>query len=198
MPLVDENAKVILDVGCGMGRLGAKLKQDVPGRQVFGIEQNKLAARNAKKVLDGVLTGDVQSSRLPFKPSMFDCMIFADVLEHVVDPGAVLQRLKRFLKKDGSIICSIPNMRHYTVLLKLITQGWQYEEYGLFDHTHLRFFSLATMKKMLVDEGFRTEYIEPRIVASMKMKFLNRMLLGKLEEFLAFQYLIKARNSTSR
>jgi 2-polyprenyl-3-methyl-5-hydroxy-6-metoxy-1,4-benzoquinol methylase len=196
--LVEENARVILDVGCGKGRLGANLKQAVLGRKVFGIEHNDRIAAEAKKVLDRVLIGDLQTMNIPFDLERFDCIIFADILEHLVDPDAALRRLKPHLKPHGKVICSIPNMRHYTAILKLLYRGWEYNGWGLFDRTHLRFFSLHTMKKLLADQGFQIERIEPRIVASRKMKFLNTLCFGKLEEFIAWQYLIKARNSPVR
>jgi 2-polyprenyl-3-methyl-5-hydroxy-6-metoxy-1,4-benzoquinol methylase len=194
---VDESAHVILDVGCGKGRLGANLKQAVPGRKVFGIEHNDRIAAEAKKVLDGVLVGDLQTMNIRFDPKMFDCIIFADILEHLVDPAAALRRLKPHLKPQGKVICSIPNMRHYTVILKLIRKGWEYEDWGLFDRTHLRFFSLRTMKQLLTDEGFHIERIEPRVVASKKMKFLNSLCFGKLEEFVTWQYLITGKSLTT-
>jgi len=196
--LVDESAKVILDVGCGKGRLGANLRQAMPDRKVLGIEYNEQIAAEAEKVLNSVFVGDLQTIDLPFHANMFDCMIFADILEHLPDPAAALRKLKPYLKPQGKVICSIPNMRHYTVILKLFLRGWEYEDWGLFDQTHLRFFSLHTMKKMLADEGFQIEKIDPRIIASRKMKFLNALCLGKLEEFVAWQYLITARNSPTR
>jgi 2-polyprenyl-3-methyl-5-hydroxy-6-metoxy-1,4-benzoquinol methylase len=196
--LVDESARVILDVGCGRGRLGAKLKQAFPERKVFGIEHNDRIAAEAEKVLDGILIGDLQTINISFPAAMFDCIILADILEHLVDPGAALRKLKPHLKPQGKVVCSIPNIRHYTAILKLLRRGWEYDDWGLFDRTHLRFFSLRTIKKMLADQGFQIEQIEPRIVASRKMKILNALCFGKLEEFVAWQYLIKARNSPAR
>lgn len=196
--LVEESARVILDVGCGTGRLGANLRQAVPGRKVFGIEHNNRIAAEAEKLLDGVLVGDLQTMSIHFDPEVFDCIIFADILEHLVDPAAVLRKLKPHLKPEGKVICSIPNMRHYTAILRLLCRGWEYDDWGLFDRTHLRFFSLRTMKKILADQGFQIEHIEPRIVASRKMEFVNALCFGKLEEFVAWQYLIKARNSLAR
>jgi 2-polyprenyl-3-methyl-5-hydroxy-6-metoxy-1,4-benzoquinol methylase len=196
--LVDENARVILDVGCGKGRLGANLKRAVSGRKVFGIEHNEQIAAEAERVLNGVLLGDLQTMNISFPAAIFDCIILADILEHLIDPDAALRRLKPYLKPQGKVICSIPNMRHYTVILRLLKHGWEYDDWGLFDRTHLRFFSLRTMKKMLEDQGFQIELVEPRIVASRKLRFLNALCLGKLEEFIAWQYLIKAQNSQAR
>jgi SAM-dependent methyltransferase len=171
----------ILDVGCGSGILGKNLKLNV------------LAANAAKVNLDEVVIGDIQTMSLPFSDTMFDCIIFADILEHLLEPTAVLEKLKPYLKPDGVIICSIPNMRHYAVIVKIIRSGWFYEDYGHFDRTHLRFFSLRSMKDLITNSGFNIESVLPKIAGSRKMKFLNFILFGKIEEFLAFQYIIKAR-----
>jgi O-antigen biosynthesis protein len=191
--LVPHEAGMILDVGCGKGKLGALLKQRSRQRKVFGIEYQPDMARMARKVLDGVQLGDLQRVAYEFKDGTFDCIICADVLEHLVEPAAVLRKLKPLLHRDGLIICSIPNMRHYTVLRQLILYGWEYAEYGLFDRTHLRFFSRASMIDLLSEGGFHIHKISPRIVATKKMRLLNFLLFGRLEEFLALQYLIIAR-----
>ncbi len=191
--LVDNTRVCVLDVGCAKGALGEHLKRIVPGRKVFGVEYFKDVGQAARQKLDGVIIGDVQTIDLPFEPSTFDCIIFADVLEHLLDPASVLKKLRPLLKPDGVIICSIPNMRHYTVILRLLQRGWEYDNFGLFDRTHLRFFSLGSMKRLLADAGYSIESVTPRIAASKKMLLLNSVAAGKLEEFVASQYLLKAR-----
>jgi O-antigen biosynthesis protein len=190
--LVDTECETILDVGCGKGKLGSKLKKQKSNRKVIGIEYNSEIASEARKVLDEVLTGDIEILELPFGQQQFDCIIFGDVLEHLRKPEYVLQRMKRYLKPNGKIICSIPNMRHYTVILRLLRRGWVYEDSGHFDKTHLRFFSLRSMKEMIENSGFYIIKLLPRIDASKKMKILNRLFLNYLEEFVAFHYLIVA------
>jgi SAM-dependent methyltransferase len=188
--LVGPDAQTILDVGCGSGQLGILLKKRLPGCRVFGIEYSEAPAAEAMKALDGVVIGDIERVTVPFDTGSFDCIIFADVLEHLLNPAGVLMKLIPLLKSRGRIICSIPNMRHYTVILDLIRHGWKYQDYGLFDRTHLRFFSLASMKELMDECGLSVSHVEPRIVASRKLKVINTLCLGKLEEFLAFQYLI--------
>ncbi len=192
--LVPATARVILDVGCGKGRLGEMLKRAAQERKVYGIEYHPSIAQEAGKVLDGVLVGDIQTMTIDFAPEFFDCIIFADVLEHVIDPAGALIRLRPHLKKDGAVLCSIPNIRHYTAIMKVI-KGWDYDDYGIFDRTHLRFFSLKSMQRLLGDAGFVVEHVQPRIAASKKMRVLNTLLLGALNDFLAMQYLLLARPS---
>lgn len=191
--LVDDNLLSILDVGCGTGQLGFKLKQSLKSRKIVGVELNPDAASEARNVLDQVIVGDVLALELPFELAHFDCIILADILEHFTEPEKVLQKLKPYLKPSGVMICSIPNMRHYTVILKLLIRGWEYEEYGLFDKTHLRFFSRRSMIELMKKAGFKIEIMKPKIVASVKMKLLNLLMFKKLEDFLATQYIIKAR-----
>lgn len=190
--LVPPSARIILDVGCGTGRLGEMLKRSETGRKVYGIEYNPAVAAVARKVLDGVLIGDLQTMEITFEREFFDCIIYADVLEHLLDPAAALRKLTPFLKRNGVIVCSIPNIRHYTALLHIALRGWKYADFGLFDRTHLRFFSRRTMEELLTQGGYQVEICQPHIVASRKMKFLNALCLGRLEEFVAFQYLIRA------
>ena len=190
--MVPSSAKTILDVGCGKGKLGALLKQQAGDRKVYGIEYLPSVAREAERLMDGVLVGDLHTIAITFPNEFFDCMIFADILEHLIDPVAVLLKLKPYLKVNGVIVCSIPNVRHYTAILKVI-KGWEYDDYGLFDQTHLRFFTLETMKQLLADAGFALEHSEPKIVASKKLLLLNKLCCRRLDDRLAMQYLLRAR-----
>ncbi len=190
--LVPGHARRILDVGCGSGKLGALLKADYPHRHVTGMEINTTVAAEAGSVLDAVVVGDIQHMSLPFPSGSFDCIIFADVLEHTVDPASILRTVRPLLAPEGIIVCSIPNMRHYTAILQLIRKGWEYTDYGLFDRTHLRFFSRRSMERLLQENGFRIQHCEPRIVASRKMRTVNALTGGTLTELLAMQYLFVA------
>jgi O-antigen biosynthesis protein len=191
--LVPPEARMILDIGCGRGRLGQLLKTMNPERQVHGVELDTNVASAARTVLDSVASGDFQTMALPFAEGTFDCVVFADVLEHLVDPASALHRIRPLLARDGVIVCSIPNIRHYTVFLQLGLRGWEYSDFGLFDRTHLRFFSLRSMRELLALAGFRTVRAEPHIIASKKAKILNILCFGRLEEFLAQQYVLLAK-----
>jgi glycosyltransferase involved in cell wall biosynthesis/SAM-dependent methyltransferase len=132
----------ILDIGCGAGVLGKALKTNNNKRFVVGIELNQEAIYFAKQNLDQIYQFDIEKFALPFPSGFFDCIIFADVLEHLVDPWQTLQKYLKLLKHQGTIIISIPNIRNIKILHQLIElKSWKYEDEGILDKTHLRFFT---------------------------------------------------------
>lgn len=191
--LVEKSAKTVLDVGCGKGMLGSLLKSADNGRTVVGIEKFPDAAGEARHLLDKVISADLESPEFPVIEEKFDCIIFADILEHLRDPLDILKKFRNNLNRNGFIVCSIPNVRHYTIFLQLLLKGWEYKEFGILDKTHLRFFSRSSMIKLLDDAGYNIEVAKPRIVASKKARIANAVLMNGLEEFLAMQYLFRAR-----
>ncbi|MDB4349450.1 class I SAM-dependent methyltransferase [Omnitrophica bacterium] len=189
--LVTGETQRVLDVGCACGATGEILKKRGV-KEVIGVEFSPHACEEASRRLDKVFLGDIQQMALPFEDGHFDCIIYADVLEHLTDPWTVLKRQSRLLKDKGMIIASIPNIRHYRVVKKLLKGEWDYEERGVLDSTHLRFFTLDSIKKMFAQAGYRIDKLIYKISASRVKKLLNKVLLGRLNESLSEQFLIKA------
>jgi len=129
----------ILDVGCAEGQLGAALKHRRPNRTVFSIERQPDVAARAAERLDRVYALDVATDEPHLEPHSLDCLLFGDILEHLVDPEAVLRRFQRFLAPGGVALASIPNLQHHTLLAALLSGDFQYAPAGLLDATHLRF-----------------------------------------------------------
>ena len=173
--------EVILDIGCSDGALGKKIKE-LYGNKVFGIELYKKAADIAKKRLDKVVVGDIERIQIPFPKEYFDSVIFADVIEHTAEPEKVLQKVKPLLKKNGRILVSIPNIANIFVRLKLLFGKFNYEEWGILDRNHLRFFTLDSTKELIEGNGFKIEKIEGR---------RNSMHLLKLQAILDYFKLLK-------
>lgn len=157
--LVEPRGRVFLDVGCGEGALAGVLKEAGAAR-VAGIERTHDAAGVARGHLDVLVEGDVGEVELPFQPAEFDYIVFADVLEHLPQPEAVLRRMLPFLKPDGRVIVSVPNMRFYAVLLRLILNRWEYTDSGVRDRTHLRIFTRRSLVRMLEEEGLVVDRLE--------------------------------------
>src|SRR5207245_2791594 len=151
---VPADCRRILEVGCAEGTLGAALKAMAPFREVLGIEREPEIAAQAARRLDAVFVLDVEKQDPPVEPGSLDCILFGDVLEHLLDPEAVLRRYRRFLNRSGVVLCSIPNVQHHSVLTALCKSDFQYTGAGLLDATHVRFFTYSTIIKLLLDSGF--------------------------------------------
>src|SRR5690606_5474085 len=129
------NARRVLDVGCGAGALGRLLKEERRVEEVCGVEFIEEAYRRACTVLDRVLLGNIEEMSLPWPDEHFDCIVCADVLEHLVNPSAVLAKLSRVLAPRGVIVISVPNARFFEVLHMLSSGAWTYFEQGIMDAT---------------------------------------------------------------
>jgi SAM-dependent methyltransferase len=150
----------ILDVGCGTGALGARLKALEPRRTVLGIERQPDAAARAAERLDHVFPLDVQSQDPPVEPGSLDAILYGDVLEHLLDPEDVLARHRRLLRPDGVLLASVPNAQHHFLVRALLRGDLQYTSSGLLDATHLLFFTYATLLKLLLNAGYAPEIVE--------------------------------------
>ena len=156
---VPVSARAVLDVGCGAGALGASIKRR-QGARVVGIEYVAEQAARAAAVLDAVHTGDVAALDLPYAPGSFDCLIYSDVLEHLVDPWAVLAKQRPLLAQGGTLIASLPNVQFVGVIAGLLRGRWAYQPRGVLDRTHLRFFTRRSAHALIEGAGYRVTSID--------------------------------------
>lgn len=155
--LVPAGARRILDLGCASGALGAALKRRQPC-EVVGIESDPDYARDAGGRLDRVVCADLDDFAGDL--GRFDCLIAADVLEHLVDPWAVLARWSQSLEPGCRAVLSIPNARHWEVFRELGLRGtFPRRPAGVFDATHLRWFTLADVYGLCDAAGLRLEQV---------------------------------------
>jgi 2-polyprenyl-3-methyl-5-hydroxy-6-metoxy-1,4-benzoquinol methylase len=152
---VPATAKRILDVGCGEGSFSSRLKEKL-GAEVWGIELVPTIADVARARLDRVLCGDVMQQLEQVPDHYFDCAIFNDVIEHLVDPYRMLVAMKQKLARGGVVVCSIPNIRYFRNLFDIVICGqFRYQEGGILDKTHLRFFTKKSIIEMFESLGYR-------------------------------------------
>lgn len=155
-----ENPKTVIDIGCGDGSFAEIIKKQT-GAEVWGIEYMPKEAQKAKKVLDKVFSGACEDHLDKLPDNFFDVVYFNDVLEHLVDPYMVLDKIKTKLKPAGVVISSIPNVRYHNTFMKvLFKKDWEYRESGVMDKTHLRFFTGKSIRKMYEDLGYKVQVHE--------------------------------------
>ena len=154
----------VLDVGCGHGGLG-KLINAKHTAEVHGIEISQNAVDKARRHYDSVISGNIEIAELPFEATYFDVIICSDILEHLSDPWNVLRKLKYYLKDDGLLAASIPNFRNADVLVQLLDGSFDYQEFGVLDDTHLRFFTYRSAIKLFERSGFKIIKIIRKVIS---------------------------------
>ncbi|MEW6698049.1 MAG: glycosyltransferase [Bacillota bacterium] len=197
MDLAKDNIINVLEVGCACGGTLLKIKSINENSQLFGIELNEHAAKIAGNFAE-VTAENIESGYLNYPEGFFDYIIFADVLEHLYDPLLVLTQIKKYLKPQGVILASIPNVMHYSVIKNLLLGYWTYEDAGILDKTHVRFFTFNEIDKLFKNAGFSN--IEYRSIVLGKnnkddefIKSLASLTGSNLQkQYETYQYLIKA------
>jgi len=168
LALIPSAANLIVEYGCGTGKLGEAFKSRSPKCRYVGIELNREVAEMARARLDVVHHGDewTEFATLGLAPQSVDCLVYGDVLEHMADPWSALKRHSAWLRVSGMVAACIPNIEHWSILLRLIEGRWGYEDHGLLDRTHLRFFTIDTIKQMFAGAGLRIVSIRSRRIGT--------------------------------
>lgn len=152
----------LLDVGCASGAMGAWLKQQFPKIELWGIEANAQIALQAKahyhRVMPGLLE-DVDLAAHGLRAGSLDTLVLADVLEHMRNPWRALQELRQWLAHDAQVLVSLPNARNLWLLNELAEGRLTYEQSGILDITHLRFFTRDEGQRMLEQTGYTVEAV---------------------------------------
>lgn len=183
----------VLDVGCAGGNFGQMLKE-LFDCEVWGIEPDENSASIAKKKLDKVFNCVFGKEIELLIDQTFDCIFFNDVLEHLAQPEEALQLAKKFLKPNGFIIASIPNLRFYPAMISLLRhKDFEYLDAGVMDKTHLRFFTKKSMIRLFEETGFQINTIEGINKHSFRyLEILNFMLFGAISDMHFPQYAVVA------
>ncbi|HEY7155279.1 MAG TPA: class I SAM-dependent methyltransferase [Gemmataceae bacterium] len=189
--LVPAECRRVLEVGCAGGELGRLLRSR--GHHVIGIELVPEMAEKARRWLDCVLTADIETDGFPFPPDSFDAIIFADVLEHLIDPWRVLREAVDVLAESGVVVASIPNVQNIDVLRRLLRGRWEYRERGILDRGHLRFFTLHTIRDLFAQAGLTLEHVGHRYRRNWWRELLCFLTAGRARAFWTRQYLIVGR-----
>jgi 2-polyprenyl-3-methyl-5-hydroxy-6-metoxy-1,4-benzoquinol methylase len=191
----------ILEIGAGAGNTLLYIKEKQLAREVMGIELMEIANSNQKhSLIDKFQIANIEQDNIQAKEEYFDIIICADVLEHLVDPWSMVDKLSRYLKKDGLLIVSIPNIREWKTLGKIIFKGdFCYQPAGgIMDKTHLRFFCKRNIYQLLNTHVLSTFYCKPNFMLKVlpegkKRRVINLLTFRLFENFLTVQYIFIAR-----
>lgn len=194
--MVPEGSRSILELGCSTGAT-ARLLRDRGAVRLVGVDHDPAFLKEAETVFDQVVTVDLNAGTWaePLQ-GPFDCVIAADVLEHLVDPWGTLLQAVELLDPDGCVVLSIPNVRHIQTILGLMRGRWPYRSRGVHDSTHLRFFTLREIEGLCTAAGLRMDAIHR------KPRFLDRpsgwdrvaqwAVRTPFRELFTFQYVVRA------
>ena len=176
----------MLDAGfvAELGQSGGTVKAGFgngsrPGSFMLGCKFLDRLQNRGRCVVDlDVLVGNVEQMSLNFEANSFDAIIMTELLEHLVNPWQIVNQIKTYLKPNGIIVASSPNVRHFSIIWKLINGSWNYQERGILDKTHLRFFTKSTFIDLFTQAGLEVELIEP--IINKKYHFINNLFFKKL------------------
>lgn len=147
--------KKVLEIGCGNGNFRINCSDDC---EYWGVEPNPEAAAKAEQQLTRVLLGFYEDVHERLPDGYFDLIVCNDVIEHLPDHEVFLKKIKSKLATNGVLIGSVPNIRFLPYLLSLLcAKDWRYEDSGVLDRTHLRFFTEKSLKQTFIDAGYDIE-----------------------------------------
>jgi 2-polyprenyl-3-methyl-5-hydroxy-6-metoxy-1,4-benzoquinol methylase len=202
LSLVPLGKHVILDIGCGAGDNAKQLIEK--GNIVDGITISDTEKEAVKNIVRNVWVHNAEQGLPGNMSELYDIVILSHVLEHICYPQKLLSDLKRSLSKDGKIIVALPNIMHYQSRLKLIEGNFDYQEAGVWDYTHFRWYTFKTAKELFKHNGYEIEFadvsgelpfgrITKKIFSRKIQQFLFAVLKGISKGFFGNQILVVAR-----
>lgn len=189
----------ILDVGCATGTNGKYLLDHKIADTVVGVEFDEIMAIEASKYYAEVFNGDLNSprflERIGNQNIKFDYILFGDILEHLISPRDVVIALKSLLNTDGKIIISVPNIAHLELFIQVFIKGtWPKNNRGIFDKTHLRWFTKKDIHEFVKEANLSVVKYEAKLRArdaiGSKFKFWTKVLRWINKDWVTFQHIL--------
>ena len=193
--LLPENIERVLEIGCGNGSTLKWLKNYKNAKFISGVELNKELYYSNNLELDLFISGNIEELDLNILPNSIDLLLCLDVLEHLNNPWDILDKLYQLMKPGSVLIVSLPNISHKSVILSLLFKNdWCYQNSGILDKTHIRFFTKKTSSLMISRSNFKIEAVKSILLIEKYSKswFLNKITLGLFKRFITSQYIFRA------
>jgi SAM-dependent methyltransferase len=159
LALMPPRARHVVEVGCMHGALAEAVRAANPAVRYTGIDIDPDYASVAASRCDLALAGDIEAFDEAAFGALFpsDCWVFGDCLEHLRDPWRVVRAIRERIDAGGCLVACIPNGQHWSVQMRLASGLFRYEDSGLLDRTHVRWFTRITMIEMFVQAGWRID-----------------------------------------
>src|SRR2546423_4717439 len=141
----------LLDLGAAGGELGEALRTRFPRRIGFEYDVDRIA--DLRRHFDSAVIADLEAVRK--LPSCSGSIVLADVLEHLREPSKLLRCVREALSPEGHVFISVPNIANITVRLGLLLGIFEYRERGILDSSHLRFYTMRSIKREIEGAGFK-------------------------------------------
>lgn len=157
LAMIPAGSSRVIEVGCSGGVMAREFRRLNPGCEYVGIEVDPQYADASRRYCSKVVIGDIERMEESVFESLFpsDCWVFGDVLEHLYDPWSVLRRIRERLSGENSVVACIPNAQHWSIQARLNLGIFRYEELGLLDRTHIRWFTKTTIQELFRDTGYK-------------------------------------------
>lgn len=190
-----EDSFSVLDIGCGAGATLLEIGNQYPNAELYGLELNKDVVSIAQHYLN-IKQGNVENSNNPFA-QQYDYIMCGDVLEHLHEPEKVLISLKAWLKPEGHLIISLPNVMHIDVIRKLLHGRFERQEQGILDRTHLQFYTLTEILEMLNRCALKLERMKGITldISAENLEYMDMLCIMdsgiSKEQLMYYQYILK-------
>lgn len=191
LPLLAGNFSTVMDVGGASGATLSLIKQHYPATKTICVDCHEQSLEIAAKRGHVAVMCDLDRD-VPEGIGESDVVLFLDVLEHLVDPWAVLKRISAKVRPGCVIVISIPNVRFFPVSAGLLFRGrWEVTDAGILDRTHLRFFTRQSAMSLLTGAGLTLETVRSNLGSGRRWSLVDSLSFGLLRDFLAIQFLLK-------
>lgn len=183
----------VLEIGCGDGATGRLARESGKCERYAGVELFPIAADKARRHLSEVVVGDIESVPLPWPVASFDAVILSEVLEHLIAPESVLARVAPLVRPGGMVLASSPNVAHWRVIRELLAGRFELADSGVFDRTHLRWFTPRSFRGLFEGAGFEVVSVSPVTPFAARTRLASRLSGGRLDHLFMTQISLEGR-----
>ncbi len=184
----------VLEIGAGTGETLLELKRQGIADYIVAVELMNLDndQQNSSDI-DELIIGNIEKMNLEYN-HFFDIIILGDVIEHLIDPWSVIDKIRTYLKEDGLIIASIPNFLFFGNLKSIVWHGdFKYADSGLLDKTHLRFFCEKNIIDLFQDNNYIIELLSSTLEQRKDRGYWLSKVFKSLQKYFVYQYYIVAK-----